>query len=201
MAKEFICRPATIDDAEAITTLLDVAMEGIFTSYFSGIIPDVSYSQLMTGWIVDDTQHYSYPNVTVAEKDGKIVGHIMSFDTKFFGSSDEMKEFLPTDRYEWLSQYYDIGVPDKALYIESLAVNKELRSQGIGKSLMNSAVERARNEGYEKMCLFVFEENKRGQQFYEREGFKLVEKFPLESYEFLEPNSNRSGSRLVVKDI
>lgn len=201
MNNEIVCRQATVDDAGDITKFLDIAMEGIFNTFFTGIIPDVSYDQLMTGWIADNTQYYSYPNVTVAEKDGKIVGHIMSYNSSFFHPSDEMKEFLPEDRYGWLDQYYQIGVPNNALYIESLAVDDGLRSQGIGKALMNTAVTRANNEGYKSLCLFVFEENNRGQKFYEREGFKLMRKFPLKSYDFLEPNSNRSGSRLIVRDL
>lgn len=201
MSGKIIYRPATVEDAEDITKFLDIAMEGIFDKYFTGIIPGVDYSQLMTGWIEDASQHYSYPNVTVAEKNGQIVGHIMSYDSKLFYPSDEMKQFLPTDHYKWLSQYHNIGVPENSLYIESLAVSEECRSQGIGKQLIESALRRAKDNDYKKLSLFVFEENERGQKFYEREGFNLVKKFNLDSYEFLEPNCNRTGSRLVVRDI
>lgn len=201
MDEKIIYRPATVEDAEDITKFLDIAMEGIFEKYFTGIIPGVDYFQLMTGWIVDATQHYSYPNVTVAEQNGMILGHIMSYDSKYFYPSDEMKQFLPSDHYKWLNQYHKIGVPDNSLYIESLAVIQEYRSKGIGKELVECAVQQAKSNAYKKVSLFVFEDNKRGQKFYEREGFKLIEKFNLESYEFLEPNCNRTGSRLVVRDI
>ncbi|MEM7304700.1 MAG: GNAT family N-acetyltransferase [Pseudomonadota bacterium] len=193
-------RPATKEDVLEIATYLDIAMEGIFQVYFNGIVPDVDYFQLMSGWLSDDSQYYSYPNVILAEDESRIVGCLMYYDSDHFAPSEEMKQFLPEDRYNWLNQYYEIGVP-KSLYIESLAVHEGYRSHGIGKHLIELAIEYAKKSDLDKLSLFVFEENAGGQRFYEREGFKLVNKFNLESYEFLEPTSNRVGSRLMVMDL
>ncbi len=59
-----------------------------------------------------------------------------------------------------------IGLNDE--YIEGIFVSDEMRSQGIGKLLLDFVKDRK-----EKLCLNVYQKNTRAMQFYQREGFKI----------------------------
>jgi ribosomal protein S18 acetylase RimI-like enzyme len=197
MKDEITYRPAVKNDSLEIAKYIDIANEGIFQSLYNGIIPEVDYFQLFLGWISDDSQYYSYPNVRLAEINGSIVGLVMCYGSEYCPLTKEMEEFYPTDRLEWLKPYYEVTIP-KSLHIHAVAVDEKYRSMGIGKQLLTKAKEIAKAKGYKKLSLFTYEENSKAHRFYEREGFKVIEKFPLKNFPFLEPDNNRSGSRLMV---
>ncbi|HIU76250.1 MAG TPA: GNAT family N-acetyltransferase [Candidatus Pelethocola excrementipullorum] len=58
-------------------------------------------------------------------------------------------------------------------YIYHLAVSMESRGQGIGKGLLEHAVEALQQEGIQKAALVVFSDNEIGNQFWELQGFKV----------------------------
>ena len=111
-----------------------------------------------------------------------------------------MKQHYPSERLEYLNQWYQREIPE-SLLIDSLAVDKEYRSQGIGKELIKLAKDAAKLEKLDKLSLFVFEENSLAQKLYEREGFKVTQKIALKSFEFLKPDCDFIGSRIMVLEI
>mgnify|MGYP000867914413 CR=1 FL=1 len=58
-------------------------------------------------------------------------------------------------------------------YIYHLAVSMESRGQGIGKGLLEHAVEALRQEGIKKAALVAFSDNEIGNQFWELQGFTV----------------------------
>ncbi|MBR6800333.1 MAG: GNAT family N-acetyltransferase [Eubacteriaceae bacterium] len=77
----------------------------------------------------------------VAEKDGKIVGAIMA------------------------------GHDGRRGYIHHTAVSPDHRSEGIGKALVDAAVDALKKEGISKVNLVVFARNEGGNAFWEKIGF------------------------------
>lgn len=59
-------------------------------------------------------------------------------------------------------------------YISDLAVAKSFEGQGVGRALMNKAEEWARQQGYGLLKLFVFVDNVRAQELYQKQGFQPV---------------------------
>ena len=57
-------------------------------------------------------------------------------------------------------------------YIYHLAVDSEQRFQGIGRQLVDKALESLELEGIKKVALVVFKHNKIGNAFWEKLGFK-----------------------------
>ena len=57
-------------------------------------------------------------------------------------------------------------------YISDLAVEKAFEGQGVGRALMNTAEEWARQRGYTLLTLYVFAGNTRARQLYEKNGFR-----------------------------
>ena len=124
----------------------------------------------------------------------------MHYDTKHYFITEWMKQHYPPERLEYLSQWYEQEIP-KSLLIDSLAVDVRYRSQGIGKELIKLAKDFAESEGLAKLSLFVFEENTHAHKFYEREGFKVIQKIALKSFGFLKPDCDFTGSRLMVLEL
>jgi ribosomal protein S18 acetylase RimI-like enzyme len=62
-------------------------------------------------------------------------------------------------------------VEQNEVLVDMLAVDKNMRSKGIGNALIDFIVDFARSEGYERVRLFVIDTNERAKTFYERMGF------------------------------
>lgn len=63
----------------------------------------------------------------------------------------------------------------KVAELENLVVNKEMRSKGIGKKLVNKFIKWAKENGADKVAVDVFSLNEKGVAFYKREGFLTFE--------------------------
>jgi len=60
-------------------------------------------------------------------------------------------------------------------YIHHTAVDIQYRNQGIGRELVNKAIEALREEGINKVAFVVFKNNEIGNKFWERLGFNIRE--------------------------
>lgn len=63
----------------------------------------------------------------------------------------------------------------KYVEIENMGVDREYRSQGIGKQLIEKAVKWAKKQKATKMYVSVYWKNKRAIDFYEKNGFYEIE--------------------------
>lgn len=79
----------------------------------------------------------------VAERDNKIIGVIM------------------------------VGTDGRRGYIYHTAVHPSCRNQGIGSRLVETAMEALKQLGISKVALVVFERNKSGNAFWEKQGFTV----------------------------
>lgn len=86
------------------------------------------------------------PNTSfVAEDDGNILGAIMA------------------------------GHDGRRGIIHHTVVSEKYQRQGIGKKLVDSALEALQNEGISKVLLVAFERNKKGNAFWQKQGFTVRE--------------------------
>lgn len=65
---------------------------------------------------------------------------------------------------------YDLA-HGKHLYIDDLVVTKDMRGAGLGRMLLQHAVQLAKDEGCQGLRLCTGLENQDGRRFYEREGW------------------------------
>jgi len=79
----------------------------------------------------------------VAENDGNIIGVILS------------------------------GHDGRRGYISHTAVSLSERNKGVGTALLNRAVDALKQEGLSRAALFVFKDNKTGNEFWENRGFAV----------------------------
>lgn len=80
--------------------------------------------------------------------------------------------------------FYIVSVKENELFIDSLAVAKNMRCKGVGSLLIEFVVDFARSNEYSKIKLLVIERNWRAIKLYKKMGFKEEESrnipFPLD---------------------
>lgn len=62
----------------------------------------------------------------------------------------------------------------KSIEIERIYADPDRKRQGIGSSLINAAVERAKSMGYTSVWLGVFQKNEPAVAFYQKQGFAIA---------------------------
>ena len=70
------------------------------------------------------------------------------------------------------------AVGDGYFYIHAIAVDKEVRGDGVGSVLMDSFEERARATGSTRLSLDVFAKNEGARRFYKRRGMTVESQWP-----------------------
>ncbi len=70
------------------------------------------------------------------------------------------------------------SIADGDFYLQAIAVDKELRGDGVGSVLMNFVEERARASGSTRLSLDVSARNEGACRFYERRGMKVESQWP-----------------------
>ena len=68
--------------------------------------------------------------------------------------------------------------PDWGGYVDNLHVRPHLRGAGIGKVLLDAALDWLRSAGEERAYLWVYEANLSARRFYEREGWRNAQQLP-----------------------
>jgi ribosomal protein S18 acetylase RimI-like enzyme len=148
-------RPAQPADAEVAAVLLYSAYTHTHVTY------PLSEEQV-SGWIErledffrQDGNRFSYQNIQVAEQSSEVVGLVLSF-----GGRDEAR--LNAAVGSWLEREAE----DDEWYVDALAVFKNWDRKGIGKRLLQSAEQQARQHHYPKIALNVAQGNKQALDLY-----------------------------------
>lgn len=141
-------RPATVDDARAIAEI----HVNSWRAAYRGLVPDdvlarLSVERRETMWRTAAGSPDSA--VLVADRDGVVVGFAQ------VGATNDL-EADPTTTGEVIAIYVD----------------PRLYAQGVGRLLMNGAVEELGRRGFVRATLWVFTSNDRARRFYERMGWR-----------------------------
>ena len=185
MDKKIILRDATatIEEGLIFARYLDEAAEGFFRFMLGRNSADI-IARAFT-----KTDHdLSHQNVTFAECDGHIVGMISGYTAQQHRGSS----FKPVkqDAGRWNLRIHIVSllvapfmriidsIADDDFYLQAIAVDKELRGEGIGSMLMNFIEDKARLKGADRLALAVSAKNEGARRFYERRGFTVESEWP-----------------------
>ena len=130
----------------------------------------------------------SYENVTFAERDNVIVGMASGYTAEQHRRSSRQTLKRAAGRcnlrmrivlilFAPLMRIID-SIADGDFYIHAIAVDKELRGEGVGSALMDSLEERARASGSTRLSLDVSAQNEGARRFYERRGMNVEFQWP-----------------------
>lgn len=123
---------------------------------------------------LDDTQ-YSYLNTLKAvDSDGNILGIIIGYDgARLHSLREQFFKVVNKHTGEDLTAIADETDPGE-WYLDSLAVWKEHRGNGIGEALLREAIKKARESG-KPAGLLVDKGNPKARKLYEKVGFHYVD--------------------------
>jgi ribosomal protein S18 acetylase RimI-like enzyme len=68
-------------------------------------------------------------------------------------------------------------IPNKLMYINTVAVNKNFRGQGLGRDLMRATKKIGKTRGFEGEMLYVACDNRNAIKLYLKENYKITNKF------------------------
>jgi len=177
-----IIRKGRPDDVTHFTKLILIA----------GKLLNVLYGkkskQLMEYLYCQPKNIYSYEHTFFAEVNGKVGGMVLGYSKEIIQQEQQrtrelmiyilklgylvrMKNLIKVHRY--------LGTPDiNEYFISHIANYPEFRNLGIGKNLINMAVNEALRIGKQKVGLDVIRKNDNAIAFYEKYGFKKVYDYP-----------------------
>ena len=162
---------------------LDQAAEGFFRFMLGRRVADI----VAAAYIQPDND-YSYQNVILAEHDKVIVGMASSFTARQRRSfSDQPLKRAAGSPHVRMSVVTTLCAPllriletldEGDLYLQAIAVDRELRGAGVGSTLIDSVEERAAASGSARLTLDVSARNKGARRLYERRGMTVESAWP-----------------------
>jgi len=164
-------RPARKEDCATIAALYSISSDGVADYIWTKLAEpgDVILAVGKRRYEREDSV-FSYRNCTVVECEGNIVGMLVAFPMHVDSVEEEADPVLkPYSRLE----------EDDSYYICGMALFPEYRGGGIGTRLMALAEGHAREKGYKKISLIVFEQNSGAFQLYLRSGYSEVAREPV----------------------
>lgn len=185
------------EDSLKIAELDYIASAGAAEFLFHDLVPDSTPTQVIANELENDFYPHTYRNAIVAESNNQVVGMALSFPSEFHCITNQMKDFFPPERLEHFNEFFSTRVEGSYL-LDTIAVEEEFRSQGIGQQLLEHTIQKAKNEGYLVLSLLVFADNIKGIKFYEQNGFRIVKNVELEYHELI---PHEGGCLLMSKQI
>lgn len=173
----------TFDEGLAFARYLDEAAEGFFRFWLGRRAMRI----IATAFVQPD-HDLSYQNVTFAERDDVIVGMVLGYTAEQHRrSSHEPLERAAGKRNLRMKIVRTLFAPIMRIidsishgdfYVQAIAVDAELRGDGVGSILMDSSEERAHGVGSTRLSLDVSAKNKGARRFYEHRGMKVESQWP-----------------------
>ena len=167
-----IFRPARKEECRNVAELFRIASEGVADYIWSKIAEEgEDILEIGAKRYEDEDSLFCYKNCIIAEIDAEVAGMLVAFPMyvdpeKDFSESDPV--LLPYEKLE----------EDNSYYICAVALFEKYRGKGIGSKFMDIAENKAREDGFNKLSLLVFEKNTGAKRLYERLGYVEVAREP-----------------------
>ena len=173
----------TMDEGLIFARYLDEAAEG----FFRFMLGRRSRQIIATAFVQPD-HDLSYENVTFAECGNAIVGMVSGYSAEQHRRSSRLPLKEAAGRFNLRMRIVLIlfaplmriidTIDDDDYYLQAIAVDKELRGDGVGSVLMDWFEARARESGSIRLSLDVSAKNQSAFRFYERQGMKVMSQWP-----------------------
>lgn len=174
-------------DVKECAQLIHISGPHLFTYLYNLEEPDI-FTLLESMSEAEETS-FSYKNCLLDVEGERIRGLIIALPFPIMKkyTTNELKFFWKVKKGLFPSLIYFFKVFSRLLtalkyphlmddeyYISNLAVYSPYRGQGIGKNLLKVVEDRAKNSGYNKLCLYVELDNNGAIKLYEKFGFNIT---------------------------
>ena len=171
------------EEGRVYARYLDQAAEG----FFRFMLGRRSVDKIATAF-TQPGHDLSYKNVTFAEREKVIVGMVSGYTAEQHRRSSDRPLKQAAGRFNLrmmgistlfapLFRIIDT-VADNDFYIQAMAVDKELRGEGVGSTLMNFVEDHARAFGSTRLSLDVSAGNQGARKLYEHRGMTVESQWP-----------------------
>ena len=163
-------RKATLNDSEIIATYLSLPMKDILYKFIGEEDPEKA-REFMLHFVEKENNQYSYQNCWVVEDNMKVVAAINLYNGALLS---ELRQ--PVIEYLRSKFNNDFNPEDETqageYYIDSLGVNPNQQSKGIGTKLLQFVIDEYVNKRSQTLGLLVDEINPNAKRLYLKLGFK-----------------------------
>lgn len=188
-------RPASAGDSRFIAEMIDISSDGVALLEWTNAALETGHLTALdigAGMYASQEGDYSYRNCCLAEVSGRRAGMLLGFPLHARDPADAASP-PPFDGSDVFAPYKYLEAPG-TWYVCGVAVLPDYRGRGIGKKLMQIAGQQARDHGYDRLSLVVFEQNGPAVSLYERLGYELAERAPIVPH----PLIRASGDALLM---
>lgn len=194
MSLAVVFRPALPADAYALAELSIMAGDGLYEFLLEEMAPKEMLAGLIARTMKQETGGFSWRHCFVADDKGVgVVGMVNAYPAAWL--RDEEQDVLPQDKVQTLSPI-DQAQDWESFLVNGIAVRPPHRRQGIGKRLMEWAIEQARAGSFARISANVWEDNVAGRGLFEDQGFDLQTRIQVAEHIGL---SHVGGSLLMVR--
>lgn len=175
MYKKVIYRNARKEEAKEIACYLLSAWPVEAFLEMSDDLTVEGLRDMVAEYVEAEDTIYSYRNTIVAEVEGRLAGAITGYDGSRF---EEMKRPVIEDLEKRFGEVPYASVRETApgeFYLDSIGVDPQMRSHGIGSGLFKAMIGRAAEEGHTVAGLLVDYDNPKAEALYLRLGFRYVD--------------------------
>lgn len=156
-------RPARKSDCRRIAELYRISSDGVADYIWTKLArPGEDILDVGRRRYEREGTPFSYENCKMVELQGNVVGMLVAFPMRVDRDYQETDPVLVP---------YSLLEEDHSYYICGMAVDEGHRGKGIGMMLLDEAERTARDLGFEKLSLIVFEQNVNARRLYERFGY------------------------------
>jgi ribosomal protein S18 acetylase RimI-like enzyme len=173
----------TYSEGIACGRYLNEASEGFFRFMLGG-----RFLHIIAKAYKRSGHSYSHQNVSFVEHDERIVGMALGFTAEQYHRFSEkpLREAAGCHAVRMTAVKLLFSpmlriletIPDGDFYLLAMAVDKELRGEGIGSALMDSVEKRACASGSVRLSLDVSANNTHARRLYERRGMIVSSQWP-----------------------
>ncbi len=160
-------RAAVPADAYALAELSIMAGDGMYEFLLEEMVPKEMLAGLVARSMKQDTGGSCWRHCFVADDKG-VLGMINAFPAAWL--RDQERDILPQDRVQILDPI-DQAQDWESYLVNSVAVRREQRRQGIAGRLVRWAIEQATVAGFARLSVNVWADNVAAAALFEKEGF------------------------------
>lgn len=168
-----IIRPARPEDASRLAELINMAMIDI-TYQFIGKDDEAEANRFIMSLVKESNNQYSYQNIFVIQELNKIIGHISIYNGDHFTQLRQKVWDTIKEKYGHSYQAEDETAPGE-MYIDTFAICPSERGKGLGKELLQFAIDYYVTKQKKILGLLVDNDNPNAKKLYQSIGFKVVE--------------------------
>ncbi len=169
-----------------------MAGDGLYEFLLEEMAPKEMLAGLMARTMKQEAGGFSWRHCFVADDKG-VVGMVNAYPAAWL--REEEQDVLPQDKVQILDPI-DQAQDWASFLINGIAVRPPYRRQGIGKRLMEWAIEQAKAGGFARISANVWEDNVAGRGLFEDQGFALQTRIQVAEHIGL---SHVGGSLLMVR--